>query len=182
MLAYSLLAVYLDNVVSSGFGRVQKPWYLFLRSYWMPSTSDAASDTSTDVADDEAALAAMDDDVRAEMRRVLSTPNDADAIRAVNLKKVFNTTCQAACDNGGFTAVSRVNVGIEAETLFCLLGHNGAGKTTTFNMLSGVIEPSKGDAFVFGFSVKKQLRKVQSLMGICPQHDILWCGGSPPAP
>jgi ABC-type multidrug transport system ATPase subunit len=50
----------------------------------------------------------------------------------------------------------------------------GAGKTTTFNMLSGVFAPTAGDAYVFGYSVKRQLRKVQSMMGICPQHDILW--------
>ena len=59
-----------------------------------------------------------------------------------------------------FTAVARINLGIKDNSLFCLLGHNGAGKTTTFNMLSGILPPTKGDAFIFGKSVRRQLRSV----------------------
>ena len=164
---YGTLAIYLDQVIPSGYGRAQPWYYLVLPSYWCPSTIKAsASDTSTKVVDDEST---MDEDVLAEMRRVLSGGADADAVRVVNLAKTYGHLCKPA-----FTAVFRVNVGIKHETLFCLLGHNGAGKTTTFNMLSGMFAPTQGDAFVFGYSVKKQLRSVQTLMGICPQHDILW--------
>ena len=41
-------------------------------------------------------------------------------------------------------------------------------------MLAGILAPTKGDAFVFGKSVRRQLRAVQNLMGLCPQHDVLW--------
>ena len=95
--------------------------------------------------------------------------DDDDAVRVVNLCKRFGGGCTPS-----FTAVFKINFGVKNDQLFCLLGHNGAGKTTTFNMLSGMFPPTKGDAYIFGKSVRHELRQVQGMMGICPQHDVLW--------
>ena len=56
---------------------------------------------------------------------------------------------------------------------FGLLGINGAGKTSTFNMLTGALSVCAGDASVGGYSVVRDLRKVQQLLGYCPQFDAL---------
>jgi len=48
-----------------------------------------------------------------------------------------------------------------------LLGHNGAGKTTAIYMLSGVLNPTKGDVVVYGNSVIKQTENVQANLGLC---------------
>ena len=32
-----------------------------------------------------------------------------------------------------------------------IIGHNGAGKTTLFNILTGVMTPTKGLVSIFGF-------------------------------
>jgi branched-chain amino acid transport system ATP-binding protein len=45
---------------------------------------------------------------------------------------------------GGLTAVSRVDLRVEAESLVALIGPNGAGKTTAFNVITGVYAPSEG--------------------------------------
>ena len=37
-----------------------------------------------------------------------------------------------------------------------LLGPNGAGKTTTISMISCLLEPSRGDAHIGGFSITRQ--------------------------
>ena len=50
-----------------------------------------------------------------------------------------------------------------------LLGHNGAGKTTTFNMLTGLMSPTQGDAFIYGLSIKHDLTNVRKTLGVCPQ-------------
>ncbi len=57
---------------------------------------------------------------------------------------------------------------------FVLLGQNGAGKSTTINMLTGLYAPTHGHAFVFGYSVGEDMEELQSIVGVCPQHDVLW--------
>ena len=52
--------------------------------------------------------------------------------------------------------------------IFALLGHNGAGKTTTISMLTGLIEPTKGHAEVFGINIFEQMQEVRMMLGVCP--------------
>jgi ABC-type multidrug transport system ATPase subunit len=40
--------------------------------------------------------------------------------------------------------------------------------------LTGLYEPSSGDAWVGGHSIKANIDKVQELIGYCPQFDLLW--------
>ncbi len=51
---------------------------------------------------------------------------------------------------GDFTAVDRVNFTIERGEIFGFVGSNGCGKTTTMKMLTGLLEPSEGQALLFG--------------------------------
>jgi len=46
---------------------------------------------------------------------------------------------------GGLTAVSELDIEIEADGLIGLIGPNGAGKTTVFNMITGFYQPTEGD-------------------------------------
>ncbi|KAI8472921.1 MAG: hypothetical protein J3K34DRAFT_383970 [Monoraphidium minutum] len=75
-----------------------------------------------------------------------------------------------------FWAIKDSWFGIEQGSLFCLLGPNGAGKTTTINCLTGALPPTAGDALVYGESLCGEggLDRVRSLMGVCPQFDVLW--------
>jgi ABC-type multidrug transport system ATPase subunit len=57
---------------------------------------------------------------------------------------------------------------------FGLLGHNGAGKTTLINMLTGLFAPTAGDAILDNHSILRDISKIHAVMGVCPQHDILW--------
>lgn len=49
---------------------------------------------------------------------------------------------------GGVTAVSNVNVAIQANELVGIIGPNGAGKTTLFNLITGVYVPSEGEVLL----------------------------------
>jgi ribosome-dependent ATPase len=55
---------------------------------------------------------------------------------------------------GDFTAVDHVNFRIERGEIFGFLGSNGCGKTTTMKMLTGLLPPTEGEAFLFGEPVK----------------------------
>eukprot|EP00917_Polyrhabdina_sp_WS-2016_P007035 GHVP01015686.1.p1 GENE.GHVP01015686.1~~GHVP01015686.1.p1 ORF type:complete len:1577 (+),score=210.74 GHVP01015686.1:46-4776(+) len=56
---------------------------------------------------------------------------------------------------------------------FGVIGQNGVGKTTMLGLLTGLVTPSFGDAFINGKSVKTNLRAARKSIGICTQHEGL---------
>ena len=52
---------------------------------------------------------------------------------------------------GNVKAVREVSLTIAPGTIFGFLGANGAGKTTVLKMLSGLLNPTSGEARVLGF-------------------------------
>lgn len=70
---------------------------------------------------------------------------------------------------GDLTAVDRISFTIKEGELFGFLGPNGAGKTTTINMLTTLIKPTSGEAYVYGYSVKDEPYKVREVIGLVPQ-------------
>lgn len=67
---------------------------------------------------------------------------------------------------GGLRAVDGLDITIEKGQLYGLIGPNGAGKTTVFNMLTGVYEPTDGEIFLNGQSLKKKKPHEIARMGI----------------
>jgi len=54
------------------------------------------------------------------------------------------------------------------------LGPNGAGKTTLISMLTGMITPNYGNAWIGGYDINGNIAKAQLEMGVCPQFDLVW--------
>lgn len=54
------------------------------------------------------------------------------------------------------------------------MGHNGAGKSTLINILTGNISPSSGTAKICNSDILLDPTSLENLIGLCPQHDILW--------
>jgi ABC-2 type transport system ATP-binding protein len=75
---------------------------------------------------------------------------------------------------GEVQAVDDVSFNVLPGQLYSLLGPNGAGKSTTINILSCNLQPSVGDAFIHGFSVKDNASEVRKYIGICPQENVLY--------
>ncbi|ANP89699.1 ATP-binding cassette domain-containing protein [Rhizobium leguminosarum] len=53
----------------------------------------------------------------------------------------------------GYEALKSISLAVEQGSVFGFLGHNGAGKTTTLNILTTLLKPSSGQAFVSGIDV-----------------------------
>ena len=60
-----------------------------------------------------------------------------------------------------------LNLKINKNETVALLGHNGAGKTTAIDMLTGMLQPSEGDAILNGKSVANELVQVRLDLGLC---------------
>jgi ABC-type multidrug transport system ATPase subunit len=41
-------------------------------------------------------------------------------------------------------------------------------------MMTGFLEPSAGTAVICGRDIRTDMNAIYSLMGVCPQHDLLW--------
>lgn len=73
-------------------------------------------------------------------------------------------------------AVDGLSLCIEEGELFSLLGVNGAGKTTTVKMLSCLTEPTGGDAYLLGKSIRENKAEVKSLIAVSPQETAIAAG------
>lgn len=66
-------------------------------------------------------------------------------LEARNLRKEF----------GGLVAVEDVSLSIEEHKTHSIIGPNGAGKTTLFNMISGVLRPTRGSIIFNGKDITR---------------------------
>lgn len=71
---------------------------------------------------------------------------------------------------GDVTALKGISLKVFKNEIFSFLGPNGAGKTTTVNILTGLVKPTGGKAYVLGHDVATDLSKVKNLIGVCPQE------------
>lgn len=83
-----------------------------------------------------------------------------EAIKTIGLTKKYKD----------LVAVDGLELEIFQGELFALLGVNGAGKTTTIKMLTGLTQPTEGDALIGGFSITKEPLDAKRLLGVSPQE------------
>ena len=67
------------------------------------------------------------------------------------------------------TAVDHISFKVGRGEIFGFLGPNGAGKTTTIRILTGLIRPDGGEAFVAEFNVLKDPLEVKQRIGVVPE-------------
>ncbi len=65
-------------------------------------------------------------------------------------------------------AVKDLTLSVEEGAIYGFVGPNGAGKTTTMHMLSTLLTPTAGEAWVAGYSVTRQPRDVRRAIGYMP--------------
>lgn len=75
---------------------------------------------------------------------------------------------------GDFTAVDHVNFKIKRGEIFGFLGSNGCGKSTTMKVLTGLLEASEGEAWLFGQSVEGSNIETRQRVGYMSQAFSLY--------
>jgi len=68
---------------------------------------------------------------------------------------------------GRKVAVRDLNLRVQAGEVFGFLGPNGAGKTTTMNVLLGFVNPTHGNAYLFGVNVREPIARQR--IGFLPE-------------
>jgi ABC-2 type transport system ATP-binding protein len=89
------------------------------------------------------------------------------AIKAEGLTKRYSSRKDTA-------ALREFDLEIPRGILFGLVGPDGAGKTTALRILSSVMEPSSGKAWVSGFNVHSQAEQIRKCIGYMPQSFSLY--------
>ncbi len=75
---------------------------------------------------------------------------------------------------GGLVAVNSLNLQIPKGTIFGFLGPNGAGKSTTVRMLTGLLQPTAGEALIAGVSILRSPLEVKKNIGVLPEDLALF--------
>ena len=86
------------------------------------------------------------------------------AIEAEDLTRAF----------GDFTAVDAISFEVAPGEVFGFLGANGAGKTTAIRMLTGLLAPTSGRAWVAGHDVEREAERVKRSIGYMSQRFSLY--------
>lgn len=83
-----------------------------------------------------------------------------EAIKTSGLTKKF----------GNYPAVDNLDLEIQKGELFGLVGPDGAGKTTIMRLLSAILDPTSGEAWVAGHSILNEGEKIKEKIGYMSQR------------
>lgn len=88
-------------------------------------------------------------------------------IRIDHITKTFESKTKTV------TAVDNITLDVRRGEIFGLLGPNGAGKSTLIRILTTLLRPSSGTAFVDRFEITRNPEQIRSIIGVCPQNSTL---------
>ena len=81
-------------------------------------------------------------------------------IKTTNLTKKF----------GELTAVDNLNIEVEEGEIFGLVGPDGAGKSTTMRLLTGILDPTEGHAWVYNKHTVKEAEALKEEIAYMSQR------------
>ncbi len=86
--------------------------------------------------------------------------SSGEVIRVIDLEKVYPR---------GVHALKGLNFTVKRGEIYGLIGPNGAGKTTTLRIIATVLQPTRGDAYVEGYSVSRDPDMVRRRIAYLPE-------------
>ncbi len=101
---------------------------------------------------------------KTSIKKEFQINNDSIIIDIQNIKKYFKDV----------KAVDGVSLKVKKGELFSILGPNGAGKTTLVRMLTTILSPTSGNAYVKGHNLKSEKSEIVRFIGVCPQEIVIY--------
>ncbi|XP_047959280.1 ABC transporter A family member 1 [Salvia hispanica] len=174
---YCAVGLYLDKVLHKEY-KTRSSWSSMLFKHFSrkKNTNEEFSSSSLDKLIDsnsteDAGISGKDSykpAVEAVSLEMKQQELDGRCIQIRDLHKVYTSKKASCC------AVNSLQMTLYENQILALLGHNGAGKSTTMSMLVGLIQPTSGDALIFGKSILTDMDEIRQSLGVCPQYDILF--------
>ncbi|KAI3634820.1 hypothetical protein MIR68_007201 [Amoeboaphelidium protococcarum] len=138
------------------------------QSQSLPGSASVLIEEQSDIGG-ESDLLLMDEDVRRERDHVL---NDGDSVES---SLIINglTKRYAGCED---VALKPFYLRMAKGEVFGLLGANGAAKTTLISCLTGLLQPSGGNAFYdnMQLDIVNDMVQIQKSIGVCMQFDVYY--------
>lgn len=94
---------------------------------------------------------------------VFTSENTERIIKVQNLVKRY----------GEIAAADDISFSVNEGEIFGIIGPNGAGKTTTVECISGLREIDSGSINIFGYSPRKNRKKIKEFVGVQLQESAL---------
>ncbi|GBG86818.1 hypothetical protein CBR_g42101 [Chara braunii] len=200
---FLLLALYVDQIIDTGVGVTRHPLFFLdwrlggkrgkkrgggerKEELELPTASrpgkrgDGRGVPSSCEAIGEEDVAAEKQTAKAALQAVMEgesggregrrSPSSTFSIVCDELQKVY----RGLDGNPDKLAVKGMSLAVPRGECFGMLGPNGAGKTTSINMMVGFLEPTSGTALIEGMDIRTEMGSIHSIMGVCPQHNLLW--------
>lgn len=162
---FMILTWFFDHVLESNRGKADSVWFVFTKDYWgLKQTPRLRKNNNIEMVAVKNQL--FDDDFTSGILE------EKDGLRIENLTKTYKKSCVGRSEN--IYAVKNISLNVEKDELLALIGHNGAGKTTLLSMLTGLLSPTSGNAYISNYDIHHDMSKIYNLIGYCPQFDILW--------
>eukprot|EP00735_Rhodelphis_limneticus_P009907 TRINITY_DN2890_c0_g1::TRINITY_DN2890_c0_g1_i1::g.5809::m.5809 TRINITY_DN2890_c0_g1::TRINITY_DN2890_c0_g1_i1::g.5809 ORF type:complete len:1933 (-),score=440.83,sp/Q86UK0/ABCAC_HUMAN/23.33/4e-83,ABC_tran/PF00005.22/1.5e-18,ABC_tran/PF00005.22/1.9e-16,ABC2_membrane_3/PF12698.2/8.2e-11,ABC2_membrane_3/PF12698.2/3e-20,AAA_21/PF13304.1/1.3e+02,AAA_21/PF13304.1/2.6e+02,AAA_21/PF13304.1/0.24,AAA_25/PF13481.1/0.33,AAA_25/PF13481.1/30,AAA_29/PF13555.1/73,AAA_29/PF13555.1/0.33,MRAP/PF15183.1/36,MRAP/PF15 len=160
LVVYSVLAWYLDQVLTVRPGRGPRPFYFFLTpSYWMPSKFASDHSGRPDAPDHEK----KHSNVLVEASRRSPSSTALAGLRGVS--KVL--------DDGIISALDNIHVDLYEGEVAALLGRPRAGKSMLLKIMTGLVEPTKGHRWFASRARDVLAGESESIIGYCPEDDAV---------
>lgn len=86
------------------------------------------------------------------------------ALKTENLTKYYNKT----------VVVDHLTLHVNKGEIVCLLGPNGAGKSTILKMLTTLLKPDEGTAYINGYNIVKEQYEVRKSISYAPQELVFY--------
>uniref|UniRef100_A0A4W2DW59 ABC transporter domain-containing protein n=1 Tax=Bos indicus x Bos taurus TaxID=30522 RepID=A0A4W2DW59_BOBOX len=164
---YGLVTWYIEAVFPGQYGMPQ-PWYFFLmHSYWF-------SKPRIKIKKEE-----MNDSVITQNKYFEAEPTGL--VAGIKIKHLYKVLFQNVGNKdqwylelGDKVVINNMSLNLYKGQITILLGQNGAGKTTALSILTGHYPPTRGEVFIDGYDITKNITEIRENLGFCPQGDLLF--------
>ncbi|CAF4611242.1 unnamed protein product, partial [Rotaria sp. Silwood2] len=156
---YMLLTIYIENVFPGEYG-IPQPWYYPLtKTYWFGYDVKKNRQRTNEINQNQ-----INTNTNIESNDNDNIHQEDIGVDIQNLSKYYRNKI----------ALKNLSVKFYRNMITSFLGRNGAGKSTTWSILTGLLPPSSGTAFIDGYNIITDIKIIRKRLGFVPQYNILF--------